>query len=105
MIEFFIISLATVCDALRDRWVYRRPDVGWWQWHIVKWASFYGLAGYVFVRADFAPWLGFFSILLCWTLWNVVYWYGRLCWDFELRDLRSSGELELRFTLFVKDRI
>lgn len=77
MIEFVVLMLATITDALRDRWINRREDIGWWRWHIVKWLNFFSLAGYVFFRADFSPCLGFLFIFFCWVLWNVIYWRGR----------------------------
>lgn len=105
MIEFVILLIVSVGDAYRDRWVYRRVDVSWWQWHLVKWVSFYGLAGYVFFNADFRPLIGFLTILLCWAVWNGVYWFGRVEFEHESRKTATTGELEFRTRFLFRDRM
>ncbi len=100
-----LLLLISITDALRDRWIYRRSEVGWWRWHLVKWFSFFGLcAGWVYgfdYEARALLWL----ILVCWLVWNTVYWWGRL--EFKLTEVSHSNapDLIFRLELTLKDRM
>ena len=64
-----IIIVVTVCDALRDRWITR--NVGWWQWHIVKWIAFY--TPLVVLTVLFIPWVWWPPlVIVAEILWRVV---------------------------------
>ncbi|MBN1465995.1 hypothetical protein JXA02_09550 [candidate division KSB1 bacterium] len=65
-----IVVIVTASDALRDRWVVRQ--VGWWQWHIVKWIAFYPPLVVLTVR--YIPWIYWIPLVaVCWILWRVLY--------------------------------
>ncbi len=58
MNELFVLVLilwVVFFDALRDAWI---GKVGWWQWHLTKWAAFF-------------PPLAYIS-LIAWEWWEVV---------------------------------
>jgi hypothetical protein len=67
------IAIITVCDAARDAWLHsRKPGVGWWEWHIVKWVAFY--IPLVWLCMVYLPlWWTLLLALLCYGLWNLVY--------------------------------
>ncbi|MBN1560413.1 hypothetical protein JW998_09195 [candidate division KSB1 bacterium] len=65
-----IVVIVTASDALRDRWVSRQ--VGWWQWHIVKWIAFYPPVIALTIR--YIPWPYWIPLTaVCWILWRVIY--------------------------------
>ena len=40
-ISMIFIVLLSCLDGMRDGMIKRREDVGWWQYHLIKWMSFY----------------------------------------------------------------
>lgn len=68
-----LIALVTICDAMRDAWVSgRRRDIGWWEWHIVKWIAFY--APLVVLCVTFLEtWQMLALAILCYGLWELTY--------------------------------
>ena len=68
-----IVVVVTASDAFRDRWVSRQ--VGWWQWHIVKWIAFYPPLAVLTIR--YIPWAYWAPLVaVCWILWRVIYRYN-----------------------------
>lgn len=67
-----IVFVVACSDALRDRWVSRQ--VGWWQWHIIKWLAFYPpLVALVVLFVPKVYWAPLAAI--CMIAWRVIYRY------------------------------
>ncbi len=86
MIIVVIIAnfIFVVFDAIRDAWVERIVD--WWEWHIVKWTSFFGMQILIIglaIQAKLIPitaislLIGGLYAAVCSIAWNFVYQWLR----------------------------
>ena len=65
-----VILLSTAANALHDRWITR--NVGWWQWHIVKWIMFF--PPLVYIAVYFLSWQWWLPLaIVSWILWRIIY--------------------------------
>ena len=65
-----VVILSTAMNALHDKWITR--NVGWWQWHIVKWLMFF--PPLIFITLHFIDWrLWIPLVVVCWVLWRSIY--------------------------------
>lgn len=78
---FFVVIMATVFDALRDRF-YPRLANAWprwtkeqWCWHVFKWIAFY--SPLVYITWDLHIYEKLLWALFCFILWRVAYHGGR----------------------------
>jgi hypothetical protein len=71
MIEIVIFFVVTICDACRDRWFGR---VGWWQWHAVKWVTFYLPLVWIAWHVEFNRLLLIPIAMLCLFVWREIYY-------------------------------
>jgi len=77
--EFIVlIALITVCSALCDAWVLRKPRIGWWEWHVPNWVRLYALPVWVVVTSGMYHmyWLWIPLALALWVLWKWTYKNG-----------------------------
>ena len=69
-IAILLLLSNVIVDPLRDTWMSRGNDIGWWKRHLVKWGQFYPpliFIGIVHVN----PWLWLPILLIAAALWQV----------------------------------
>jgi hypothetical protein len=81
MTEVFLIVLVTICDALRDRWVFDiKLSDRWtwkhWRWYIVKWIAFSLPLIYVVIESPMRLVAAPLAIFCVW-LWREVCYHGK----------------------------
>ena len=66
-----ILQVIVVCDSLRDKWLDKRKlGISRFQWHLVKWLSFYSLPIYCIVSS----WQTFY--IWYWPVVSIIDWPG-----------------------------
>lgn len=64
-----IITWTVFFDSLRDG--FKESDIGWWQWHIIKWCQFIPIIVYVMILTleKWYWWLGL--AVVSWIVWRI----------------------------------
>lgn len=81
--HFILLFIITISDAIRDALIYRKSEITWIQYHIVKWISFFLATGYIYFlnfNNHFFNWLFPF---ICWGTWKLTY-------ELTLRSLKNE---------------